>query len=295
LRADPSYINSLSQALNSSTSAANDLASQLSSGLRVGSLSDDPTAAAQSIQLGSQITRVDTYIQTASTLSSMLQVTDSSLGEAVTQLTSAISLAVQGANGTLNNSNLQAVAQQVEGIRDQILSLANTSYQGRYLFAGSQGTSTPFSLDTSTTPASVTYSGDNITQSIETPGGQMIQVNLPGSTVFGSALTALNQLIADLNGGAASSALASDSTALNDALGQLSTQRSLLDSNLSTIKSTSNYAETQEAQLKAQQTALVASDPASVATQLKSNQVQYQALLSVITALQKTNLFDYLR
>jgi len=225
----------------------------------------------------------------------MLQITDSTLGEAVTQLTSAISLAVQGANGTLNSSNMQAVAQQVAGIRDQILSLANTSYQGRYLFAGSQGTTTPFSLDTTTTPASVTYSGDNITQSIETPGGQMIQVNLPGSTVFGGALTALNQLIADLNAGATTSTLGADSTALNDALGQLSTQRSLLDSSLSTIKSTSNYAETQEAQLKAQQSALVASDPASVATQLKSNQVQYQALLSVITALQKTNLFDYLR
>jgi flagellar hook-associated protein 3 FlgL len=138
VRADPSYITTLSQALNSSTSAANDLASQLSSGLRVGSLSDDPTAAAQSILLGSQITRVDAYIQTASTQSSMLQVTDSTLGEAVTQLTSAISLAVQGANGTLNSSNMQAVAQQVAGIRDQILSLANTSYQGRYLFAGSQ-------------------------------------------------------------------------------------------------------------------------------------------------------------
>jgi len=38
----------------------------------------------------------------------------------------------------------------------------------------------------------------------------------------------------------------------------------------------------------------VAADPAAVATELKSNQVQYQALLSVVTALQKINLFDYM-
>ena len=139
MRADPTYVSSLTQALSSSTKASNDLASQLSSGLRVGSLSDDPGAAAQSLQLGSQISRVDTYIQTAASQSSMLQVTDSTLGEVVSQLTSAISLAVQATNGTLNSSNLQTTAQQLTGIRDQVLALANTSYQGRYLFAGSQG------------------------------------------------------------------------------------------------------------------------------------------------------------
>ena len=299
MRADPNYVASLSMALNNSTKASNDLASQLSSGLRVSSLSDDPSAAAQSVQMGSQVSRIDAYIQTASNQSSMLQMTDATLGEVVTQLTSAISLAVQGANGTLNSSNLQAIAQQVIGIRDQVLALANTSYQERYLFAGSQGSTKPFALNMTTSPATVTYNGDANVQSVETPGGQRIQVNLPGTSIFGSGssgpLAALNQLIGDLTTGAPSSNLAADSAALSDALGQVSIQRSLLNTSLSTIKSTSTYAETEEAQLKAQQGALVAADPAAVATQLKSTQVQYQALLGVVTALQKVNLFDYLR
>jgi flagellar hook-associated protein 3 FlgL len=299
VRAEPSYVTSLSQALNSSTKAANNLASQLSSGLRVASLSDDPGAAAQSLQLGSQIARVDTYIQTAASQSAMLQVTDSTLGEVVSQLTSAISLAVQATNGTLNTSNLQATAQQLTGIRDQVLALANTSYQGRFLFAGSQGSTKPFALDTTTTPATVSYSGDAASQSVETSGEQQIQVNLPGSSIFGSGasgpIAVLNQLIADVTSGAPASSLSADSAALTSALGQVSTQRSLLNSSLNTLQSTSGYAQTQEAQLKAQQSALVAADPAAVATELKSNQVQYQALLSVITALQKINLFDYLR
>jgi len=298
VRADPNYVTSLSQALSSSTKASNDLASQLSSGLRVGSLSDDPGAAAQSLQLGSQIARVDTYIQTAANQSSMLQVTDSTLGEVVSQLTSAISLAVQATNGTLNSSNLQATAQQLTGIRDQVLALANSSYQGRFLFAGSQGSIKPFALDTATTPATVTYSGDATSQSIETPGRQQIQLNLPGSSIFGSGssgpIAVLNQLIADVTSGAPASNLSADSAALTASLGQVSTQRSLLNASLATLQSTSSYAQTQEAQLKAQQSSLVAADPAAVATELKSNQVQYQALLSVITALQKINLFDYM-
>jgi len=298
VRADPNYVTSLSQALSSSTKASNDLASQLSSGLRVGSLSDDPGAAAQSLQLGSQIARVDTYIQTAANQSSMLQVTDSTLGEVVSQLTSAISLAVQATNGTLNSSNLQATAQQLTGIRDQVLALANSSYQGRFLFAGSQGSIKPFALDTATTPATVTYSGDATSQSIETPGRQQIQLNLPGSSIFGSGssgpIAVLNQLIADVTSGAPASNLSADSAALTASLGQVSTQRSLLNASLTTLQSTSSYAQTQEAQLKAQQSSLVAADPAAVATELKSNQVQYQALLSVVTALQKINLFDYM-
>ena len=299
MRADPNYVSTLSQALNNSTNTANNLASQLSCGLRVNSLSDDPSAAAQSTKLGMEIARVDTYIQTASNQASMLQVTDSTLGEVVTQLTAAISLAIQGTNGTLNASNVQAVTQQLTGIRDQVLALANTSYQGRFLFAGSQGSTKPFSLDTTTTPATVTYAGDTNLQLIETPGGQRIQVSSPGTSLFGSGasgvLAALNQTIADFTANAPSATLAANSAALNTALGDISTQRSLLNSSLSTLQSTSNYAQTQEAQLKVQQGSMVAADPADVATQLKSNQTQYQAMLSVFTALQKVNLFDYLR
>lgn len=299
MRADPSYVNLLTQSLNDAANRANTLSGQLSSGLRVQSLSDDPSAAAQSTQMGSQIARVDTFVQTASGTSSMLQVTDSTLGEVVTQLTTAISLAVQAANGTLNNSNLQAIKQQVTGIRDQALSLANASYQGHYLFAGSKGTAAPYSLNTATTPATATYAGDSNVQFIETPSGQKIQTNLPGSAIFGSgtsgALGALNQFLADLASGAPSSSFATDSSALTDALTNVSTQRSLLNGSLSTLQSTSTYTQTQEAQMKILQNSLVASDPASIATQLKSNQTQYQALLNVISALNKVNLFDYLK
>lgn len=299
MRADPTYINSLTQSLNSAAGRANDLSGQLSSGLRVGSLSDDPVAASSSVRMGSQIRLIDSFVQNASSEASMLQTTDSTLGEVVTQLTSAITLAINAANDTNNSANLQAVLQQATGIRDQVLSLANSSYQGTYLFAGSQGDAAPFSLDSSTTPATVNYAGDSNVQYIVTPGGQKIQTNLPGTSIFGSGssgvLATLNQFVADLSSGAGSSALQADSAALKDALDTVSTQRSLLNGSLSTLNSTSTYAQTQEAQLKASQTALVSADSAEIATDLKSNQTQYEALLGVISSLNSTNLFDYLK
>lgn len=299
MRADPTYYNTVVQALNSSMSNSNNLAAQLSSGLRVGSLSDDPVAATQSLQLGSQITRIDSYVQTASGVASRLQAMDSALGEVVSKVTSAISLAVGAANGTLNGSNLQAIAQQVTSIRDNLLSLANSSYQGTYLFAGTKGTTTPFNLDTTTTPATVNYAGDGKTQTVETPGGQQIQISLPGTTIFGTGTTGvfgvINQLIADLTSGAPTANISADSSALTSALNNVSTQRTFLNNSLNTVQSTSTYAQTQEAQIKVQQSALVASDPAKIATDLKANQTQYQALLSVATMLQQTNLFGYMK
>jgi flagellar hook-associated protein 3 FlgL len=299
LRLDPNYINSLAASVDQSNSSIATLTGELSSGLSVSSLQDNPTAVAQSTLLNSAISADDTYVQTASSEQSRLQVADSTLGEVVTQLTSAISTAVEGNDGSLNAANLASISQKLSGIRDQVLSLANTSYQGQYLFSGSQGSVQPFTLDASTTPATTTYNGDTNIQSIDTPNGQTIQTNLPGSAVFGGAsgaFTALNQLIADYSSGASSATLTTDTSALTTALGQVSDQRSVLDNALSTVESTSTYAQTQAADLTVQQGSLVSADPAMVATQLSSAETQQQALLSAVSALQKNNnLFDYLQ
>ena len=88
-----------------------------------------------------------------------MQVTDSTLGDVVSQLTSAISLATSAANGTLSAAELSALAEQVTDIRNNMWRCANANYQGQYLFSGSQGTDEAVQLDTSTSPATTTYNG----------------------------------------------------------------------------------------------------------------------------------------
>ncbi|HZY61321.1 MAG TPA: flagellar hook-associated protein FlgL [Edaphobacter sp.] len=298
MRVDPNYISNLSAALDQSSNVEAALTNQLSSGLRITSLQDDPVAAAQNSMISSAIAKDDTFVRTASGQTSFMQVADSTLGEVVSQLTSAVSLAVQAGNGTNNEANLAAIAQQLTGIRDQVLSLANTTYLGQSIFAGSQGATPPFTLDTSTTPATVTYTGDSNLRYVETPSGQKIQTNLIGPDVFGTGSSgvfgALNQLIADFSGPTAAASSVADAGALSTALAQVSAQRSLLDGSLSRMQATSTYAQTEEAQLKVQQSALISADPVSIATSLKSAETQRQALMSVMSAIGKNNLFDYL-
>ncbi len=174
-------------------------------------LSDDPVAAGENVLLSAQIAGDVTFSQTASSVQSRLQVSDSVLGTVVSQLTTAISLATEGNNGTLNASDLASIGNQLAGIRDEVLSLANTTYMGQSVFAGSQGGTIPFVLDP-TAPSGVQYNGDdtaNSTSYLMTPNGQKIQLNLPGDQVFTASgadvLGTLNQLVADFSSGTISS------------------------------------------------------------------------------------------
>ena len=172
MQVNPNYAAGLAGAIATSTAQEQQLTSELSSGLRVQTLSDDPVAISANAQLASSVSQLDSFVQTAGSEQSVLQVTGSALSEVVSQVTAALSLATEGGNGTLSGANLQSIAAQVSAIRANVLSLANTSYQGHYLFGGSQGATQPFTLDTSSTPATTSYAGDAVTTNLVTPGGQ---------------------------------------------------------------------------------------------------------------------------
>ena len=297
MRVDPQYVNNLVQSLNSATASEQQLSTELSSGLSVTSLSDNPVAAGQAALLSSSISQDDTFVQTAATTESRLQVADAALGSVVSQLTSAISVAIGANNGTNNASDLQAAAQQLSSIRDEVVSLANTSYGGAYVFAGSQGNTAPYTVDTTTTPATATYHGDSLTGSVTTPNGQTISAGLAGSAVFSAAgadvLSSLNQLIADFQSGTAASTATADTGALKAALNNVSQQRSTLDSSLARLQAVSTYTQTDATDKTAGESSLVAADVATVATQLSAVETQTTALDNVVATLEKGSLFDY--
>ena len=250
-------------------------------------------AAAQNVQLLNSIERDDSFTQTSSLTQGLLQVTDSALGSVVTQLNQALSLATQANNGTLNASDLKAISNQLVGIRDEVLSLANTNYQGQYVFGGSLTSVTPFTLNSTTSPATVTYNGDSNVDTLESPTGQSIQLNLPGSQVFTSTtanvLGTLNSLIADYSSGGSGSGVA-DTAALNF----VSQQRVTIDNSITGLNAATGAATEEATQLTSVQTNLMQADIAQISTQLSLTQSQQTALISVIASLGQGSLFDKL-
>jgi flagellar hook-associated protein 3 FlgL len=297
MRVDPFFVVNLGSALDQTQATQEQLSEELSSGVRVTSIGADPVAAAQNVQLINSIQQDDSFTQTTSLTQGLLQVTDSALGSVVNQLNQTISLATQGNNGTLNASELKAISNQIAGVRDEVLSLANTNYQGQYIFGGSQTGTAPFTLDNSTVPATVTYNGDSDVNTLLSPTGQSIQLNLPGSQVFTSAaanvLGALNNLVADYSGGATGNGVA-DTAALNNALNYVSQQRVTIDNSINRLNDASGAASEEATQLTAVQTNLIQADIPTISTQLSLVQSQQSALISVIAALGQGSLFDHL-
>jgi flagellar hook-associated protein 3 FlgL len=297
MRVNPQYLNNVVGALDQTTAVQQQLTEELSSGNAVQQLSDNPAAVGENVLLATAISAADQYQQTSSSAQGMLQVTDSTLGSVVSQLTQALSLATQGNNGTLNAANEQAIATQLTGIRDEVLSLANTSYLGQYVFSGSVN-STPFTLNSATSPATVTYNGDSAVNSLTTPDGQSIALNLPGDQIFtvsgANVLGSLNQLIADYASNNITAAQ-NDINQLSSALSKVSEQRVALDNSLSRLTATAGYAQTQSTQLQSTQATLMQADLAQVSTELKNSETQQSALMQVYSALGNNSLFNVIQ
>ena len=300
MRVDPRYVTSLVGSLDQTQLSEQKLTAELSSGVRVNSLSEDPLAAGENVLLLNQMQRDDSFTQSSNLVTGQLQVADSALGQVVSQLTEAVSLAIRANNGTMNADDRKAISNQIAGIRGEVLSLANSSYQGQYIFAGGQTSTGPFTLSTGTSPATVTYNGDQGVNYLETPTGQKIQLNVPGDQIFdgsgaNSVFAALNSLVADYSTDSVNPGQAvSDTQALSGALSYVSQQRVMVDNSITQLSSATNAMSSEQTQLTAAQTNLMQADVANVATQLALSKTQQTALESVISQLGSGSLFDKL-
>ena len=300
MRVDPYYVSNLVGSLDQTQSTLQQLTSELSSGVRVTSLSEDPVAAGENVLLLNQMQQDDTFTQNSSLVTGQLQVADSALGSVVSQLTQAISLATCANNGTMNANDVKSIGNQLSGILGEVQSLANTSYQGQFIFAGGQTSTTPFSTSTATSPAVTTYSGDEDINYLLTPNGQKIQLNLPGDQIFAGAgsndvFSALNHLVADYSSGVVNSAQAeSDTQALTTALDYVSQQRVTIDNSITQLSASASAVSNEEAELTSAQTSLMQADVAKISTQLSLAETQQTALEDVISKLGSGSLFDKL-
>ena len=303
MRVDPNYVSNLATALNQSQANEQQLTAELSSGVSISSLSQNPTASGQNVLLLNQIQRDDSFTRSSNLVTGQLQVADSTLGSVVSELTQAISLATSANNGTMNSSDVKSIGNQISGILNEVQSLANTNYQGQYIFAGGQTSTSPFTTSTASSPAVTTYQGDEDVNYLETPNGQKIQLNVPGSQIFldsgaNSVFGALNSLVADYSSGTVNTEQAvSDTEALGMAMNYVSQQRVTIDNSITQLTAASEAVTSDQTQQTTAQTDLMQADIAQVSTQLSLSETQQTALEDVIAQLdsQSNSLFSKLQ
>jgi flagellar hook-associated protein 3 FlgL len=297
MRVNPNYTADILTDLWQSQTQAQTAIEQLATGKRVNMPSDDPAAAAADVQNQALQGQNDQYIQNTSNLEGSLQTADSTLSSVVTALNQAISLGVQGANGGVSSADQQAIALQVQSIQSQIVQLANTSYQGSFLFGGTATQSSPFALD-STQPSGVLYSGNGGVNNVEIAPGSSIQVNLPGSQVFqgtgGNVMGSLQQLVTALQSGNTTN-IGTATTQVSGALNYLSQQRVFYGSAVSQLNSNQSFLQQEQVSLQTQENTLVGADMATAATNLSQAQAAQSATLAALAQIIPQSLLNYLK
>ena len=295
IRLDPNPLPDLLVAIQQDQAKLNTATQQLSTGRNVNQLSDNPAAVAALVGNHNQARQDDQFLQNISSLQSRLQVSDSALSNVVTALNRALSIGTEGANGTLNTADRQAVATEVQGLTSQLLSLANTTYQGTYLFSGTAVATQPFTLNTATN--AVTYGGNANTTSVQISTGNSINTSVPGSQLFtnaaGSAFGALQDLYTSLISG---NNIPAAVTEVSSAIAQVGVQRVFYGNALNQLNLSENFLNQDTINLSSQENALVGVDPAKAATGLSQAQVADQATINATgRILSLPTLLDFLQ
>jgi flagellar hook-associated protein 3 FlgL len=131
------------------------LQAQISSGKKITKPSDDPSGTVSSLALRQQLRLNDQYAVQADDGTSWLNVQDTALQTMSSQITAARTLVVKAlSEGSQTDGTRTAISVELDGITQTVLSLANTQYQGRNVFAGTSGGTRAVTLTSPEVPIS---------------------------------------------------------------------------------------------------------------------------------------------
>lgn len=154
---------------------------QMSTGKRVINPSDDPIAASQAVVLSQAQAQNSQYTLARSFATQKVSLEENVLNQVTTAIQTAQEKIVSAGNGTLSDDDRASLATDLQGIRDQLMNLANsTDGNGRYIFGGYKTESAPFAQ------ADGAYSGGttNVTQQVD--ASRTMVIGHTGDKVFAS-------------------------------------------------------------------------------------------------------------
>jgi len=295
MRVNPYPIPDLLAALNQTQLETLQATTEISTGRSVNEPSDNPTAAALLVENNDQATFNSGYLQSLDAVQGQLSTADSTLSSVVTAVQRAISLGIEGGNGTLSDGDRAAIATELQGIQSELVSLANTSYQGRFVFAGTNTSAPPFVVDNSV-PSGVSYVGNTGVNQVSIGSGYKLAVNVPGSQLFSAVgndvFLSINNLIQALQ---TNTGIDTAVGAVGTASRYISAQRVFYGNAGNQAQSQTTYLNTAKLQISQQQNTLGGADLAQAATELTQAGIDTQATLAAISKLSQNNLFDYLK
>jgi flagellar hook-associated protein 3 FlgL len=280
--------------IQTSLSKISNLSDQLSSGVKVKYPSDDAVVALRVYKTNNNQKEVDQYQKNIDYAKNMNQIYDSSMQELSAVYTKMKSLLVEAANGTNGDDERNSIINELEVMKDHVEEIANTQFNGVYIFGGTQTDSKPV-VDGE---ISIPYES-NVRKST-TVMGYKLEYGVTAYDVFSlgngkNAFGIFDDAISAMKGG--------DEKTISDlALGQVPYLQKAVTDNTAKIGATSNSIEMISSRLddlgsfmKEYVSKEQDADVVKVYTDLAMQQSVLNAALSTASDVLKKSLVDYLR
>jgi flagellar hook-associated protein 3 FlgL len=158
---------------------------QLSSGYRVQSAADSPSQVSELVNLGSSLAAYQNWSTNLSRVQAEAQTADQAIGSAISLLQQARTLGAQGDTATSTAANRQGLAAQVQSIQQQLVAVANTNTEGRYIFAGDQDQTPPYRYDSASATGVDQLASSPATRAVVNPAGETVYQSITAGQIFG--------------------------------------------------------------------------------------------------------------
>lgn len=279
-------------ALQASLGRLGKVQEQLSTGRVVNRPSDDPNAASAAMRFRAATTRQEAYLRNSDDAMAWLGTIDNTLGSMSAEVRRARELAIQGAStGSTSQAAHDAMAVEVDQLRESLRSHANAVYLGRPVLGGVTAGAVAFD-------AAGAYVGTP-GQVVRTVGdGVKVRVDVTGTDVVGPDGDSLFDDLADLS----ASLRAGDGTAIRSSLGALDARLKTINATQSTVGAAYNRVEGAAAsatkaldELRERLSAAEETDLPKAIVQLKMQETAYQAALAATARVMQPSLVQFLR
>ncbi len=264
---------------------------QVTTGRRINRPSDDPTDSARALRTRSSLADQQQYARNGQDATTWLDLTDSRLQSMNDSLRRVRDLALQGSTDTYSGTSREALAVEIEQLRDHLLAESNATYLDRPIFGG-------------ITAGEQAY--DDAGNFLGTTGdvhrtiadGIDVVINSDGPALFGSGATSM---FAELDA-LANAVRAGDTAAIQGGIDQVDVRSRLIVDELSDVGTRTNRVEDAVTAAKDAGLSLQSSiseleniELTEALVQLQMHEVSYQAALSATSRVIQPSLVDFLR
>ena len=280
---------------------------QLTSGKRVLRPSDDPAAAAQAERALAKMTRSDSQQRALDTAHSVMQLSESALGDAGGILQQARDLLVSAGNGSYGDAARKSIGDNLRSLRNDLLTVANRGDgNGRYLFGGQGSDGEPLK----DAPGGVVYSGTSGAMNAAT--GEAMPLSMDGGAVWlqaadpanpgavVSVFDALDRAIGELTtsgrtGAQVMQTVTQGLTGIDIAASNLSGWRAAAGETLNRADSVGSRLSQAKLDAQTQRSDAEDLDMVQAVSDFQAKQTGYDAALKTYSLVQRMSLFDFIK